>query len=705
MPIPEYTNRVIADTARSQGISLREPETFANLPERVARQGKEFMQDVGELAGAYVEMKRERDAGIVDQFLNEFTMAKALKVEELKQQYNGGNAEGIIAAYNDWQRDYLNSRKGKTDDDKLYLENDEQIAMVDKAFGQDLAKSVNTMSAYVASELKSFNDKQYAARDEMLMDELSGEVDLNNMAITEDMLRDNLARRYPNQSKDFYNKQMKKKMKAAISANVKNDILMQPEYALEKLNNTYIQKKLGEDETNALTLEAGKNYVDREIDRISTEKAAGNDVPDDFENWESGGFVRYRNIVGDKNIKDYATRKINQQTNIKKSNLEDKLARQRKRSLVKLLQELDKTDLRDKKKVARRQKQFSALMDSIDRETARSQAREQRQAEAEARALQRAFDKSEREAFKQASIVRNEAVQNQEREGDSNFQTVLKDNHELAPEETQFIIDTYTRAADMDAREGNLKIYTTAERRELEMLPDTDMRKQQYLEDINSPDYGYFAREQSEKENLSRVLQDLSTDKYKDFASLMADVKDMSPRDARDVIESWKTDEAWNQFTEYALADKRVPNDLNRIMVSTLNRGEQGTPSRNKFIRNAMQEQVQYDIRKYLSGHPNDVMNRQTLEQIMAGSKEKVLSDNKELIQLSTMLRDVRNKLYKSKGKDASTNPTMIADELLKQLEGNESFAELDDRELAQIAKYLLNNEAIMAQYVWDNRR
>lgn len=708
MPIPEYTNRVIADTVKSRGVSIQEPDAFANIAANTAQQGRQLIRGVGELAGAYIEMKQERDNGIVDQFLNEFTMAKALKVEELKQQYNGGNAEGIIAAYNDWQREYLNSRKGKPsdkNDNTLYLENDEQIAAVDKAFSQDLAKSVNTMSAYVASQLNDYKDKQFAVRDEMLMDELSGEVDLNNIAITEDMLRDNLKRRYPNQSQEFYDSQMKKKMRAAMSANIKNDMIMQPEYALEKLNNPYIQEKLGEEETDNLTLEAGKNYVDREVDRISSEKAVGNDVPDEFDNWESGGFVRYRNAVGDKNIKEYAKKKIKEQTNIKKNNIEEKLAKERHRSLVKMLQEMDKTELADKKRKEKLQKKFNDVMDYIDRGADRQQAKEQKQMEAEARALQRAFDKSEENAFKQAMIVRNEFIESQDREGDSNFQSVLKDAHDLAPDETQFIIDTYTKAKDMDVRGDKVKLYTLAEQRELEPLPDSDARKQEYLEEINSPDYGYFAKEQSEGESVAKVLQKLSDDKYTDFSSLMSDIKDMSPRDARNILDSWKTDEGWKQFTQYALADRRVPNNLDRLMTRALNTGQKKQLSRNKFIRNAMQEQAQYDILKYLQGHPEEVMTSQVLSQILASSKETVLNENKEIIELDSMLKDIRSSIYKSRGGKETFDTSLIASEMLKRLEGNESFAELDERELAQIAKYLINNEAIMAQYVWENRR
>lgn len=680
MPIPEYTNRIIADTARSQGVSIREPEGLANLPERMERQGKAFMQDVGELADVYLDMKQERDVGIADQFLNEFTMAKALKVQELKEKYNGGNANGIIDAYNEWQRDYLNSRKGKTEEGKLYLENDEQIAMVEKAFAQDLAKSANTMSAYVANELKSFKNTQYAARDEMLMDELAGEVDLNNMAITENMMRDNLVRRYPKQSKEFYDVQMKKKMQSALTANINNDMLTEPEYALAKLSNPYFKDKLGETETNKLLLKAGKTYVDREVDRISSEKANGNDVPVELMDWDNDSFKRYRDLIGDNNIKSYVNSKVSQQTNIKQNNLKQQKADLEKKTAVKLINELGKTEI-------------SKVIDASIRPIS-----EQQQATAEAKVLQRDGDANV------ANAVRNATIANAEKEGDGDFELALKNANDAMPEGTQFIIDTYTKAKDMDIVEGKIHTYTNMERWELEALPDTDERKKQYIEDINNPSYGYFAQEQREGEIIAKTLQSITNDEYQDFSSLMVDIKNLSPRSARAIIDSWKKDEAWKQFSNYAKNDKRVPDNLDGLMVRTLNRGEQHQLSRNTFIRNAMQEQAQEDVLKYLKGHPNDVMSSQVLQQIMADSKEKVIRDNKELIELSNILKDVRQKISKSKGKEASLNTSLVASELLKRLEGNESFAELDEDELAQMAGYLINGNSIMAQYLWDNR-
>ena len=678
MPIPEYTNRIIADTARSQGVSIREPEGLANLPARAERQGKEFMQGVGELADVYLDMKQERDAGIADQFLNEFTMAKDLKVQELREKYNGGNASGIIGAYNEWQRDYLNSRKGKTEDGKLYLENDEQIAMVEKAFAQDLVKSANTMSAYVASELKSYKNTQYAARDEMLMDELANEVDLNNMAITENMMRDNLIRRYPNQSKEFYDVQMKKKMQSALTANISNDMLTEPEYALAKLSNPYFKDKLGETETNKLLLKAGKVYMDREVDRISSERANGNDVPVELTEWDSDGFQTYRELVGDNYVKNYVNSKVSQQTNIKENNIKQQKAELEKATAVKLINELGKTGI---------SKVIDANIKPIS---------EQQQATAEAKVLQRGGGVSV------ADAVRNATIANAEKEGDSDFASVLKNANDAMPKGTQFIIDTYTKAKDMDVIKQN--VYTTSAQRAIEGLSDTDERKQQYVEDINNPSYGYFAQEQKEGEALARTMQSITNGDYKDFSSLVVDIKDMSPRIAREIINSWKTDEAWQQFSNYAKNDRRVPDNLNALMIKTLNDGEPRQISRNTFIRNVMQEQAQEDILKYLQGHPNDVMDKDVLLKIMAGSKEKVIRDNKELIELSTILNDVRQKISRSKGSEASLNTSLVARELLKRLEGNESFAELDENELTQMAGYLINGDVIMAQYLWKNK-
>lgn len=170
MKIPEYNRQVGLDLANRSGVSIKEPDIFRDTSD-MQNIGKQVLGTAGDLSEVYLDMKKERDNGIVNEFMNQFSLEQVNKINELKEQYKGANSEGIVDAYMEWQDDYISKRTGFTQDladGDLYLENEEQIKSVKDSFAKNLPSTVNSLSGYIARELEDYKKNQFTARVELL---------------------------------------------------------------------------------------------------------------------------------------------------------------------------------------------------------------------------------------------------------------------------------------------------------------------------------------------------------------------------------------------------------------------------------------------------------------------------------------------------------------------------------------------------------
>jgi hypothetical protein len=183
--IPEYNERIIANPESRPQINLNLPKELSDTShiDRMANKISNFQKEETEIL---LDMKKERDDGIVDEFMNIYNTDRIAKITELKEKYKGANAQGIVDEFKKWQDDYYTSHIGfssQNEDGTLYLENDEQINSAREQLAKGLPSEINTLSSYAATELENYRQNQFTARTQFAVDDLADERDVNNIAM------------------------------------------------------------------------------------------------------------------------------------------------------------------------------------------------------------------------------------------------------------------------------------------------------------------------------------------------------------------------------------------------------------------------------------------------------------------------------------------------------------------------------------------
>lgn len=237
MRIPQYEQRIIANPAKRTQVNLKEPETFRDLSS-LQRQTKSIEKTANLGADVYLDMKKQRDQGIVDEFTNQYNVEKINKVNELRTQYKGANSTKIVDEFSKWHNDYLATHLGIGQDagkDTLILENDAQIEGAKRALADDLPTSINSLSSYAATELNNYRNNQFEGKIYGLADKLSKERNAENIGMYISTIRGNMAAHYEGESLDYIEMQSKKTISSALATNVRNDMASNPVLAMQKL--------------------------------------------------------------------------------------------------------------------------------------------------------------------------------------------------------------------------------------------------------------------------------------------------------------------------------------------------------------------------------------------------------------------------------------------------------------------------------------
>jgi hypothetical protein len=350
MKIPEYTQRITANYTPTTKVRLEEPKVFGDLSNLERNKNKVF-NTAEKLSNVYFDMKKQRDEGITNEFMLKFAEAKNQWIRENKEKYRGANAQGIVDAYNQWQDEYFNSRKGFSQnlpDDELYLENEEQIKTVQDQMRRDAINSVNTLSTYAATELDQYRENQLSARVDLLMSDIANESDINNIVNDVEVLSNVIGQRYEGQSPEYLKVMMNKFVGSSLVGNVSNNMLLDPVGALDKLQNKFFIDKLTKEQYTKLEGEAIKGYIERESDNVANaimQGYSGDDIVD----------VKYWNKVlpiigkyGEDTVKREILTKARKKYSVKKSEekaSEENIVNASTISLVRNLQLLNSSDI------------------------------------------------------------------------------------------------------------------------------------------------------------------------------------------------------------------------------------------------------------------------------------------------------------------------------------------------------------------------
>lgn len=224
--IPEYNERIIANPEARSSVNIKQPSEFSDVS-YLNRINTNLSQAEREQAKVMFDMKKDRDQGIVNEFLNQYSMARTEKLNELKEKYKGANAQGIMDEFKRWQEDYYTSHVGYSDlarDGALYLENKEQMKGARDALLKSAPSDINSLSLYAASELESYKKNQFNARVEMEAMDLAGETDADNIANKIAMLSENIDDFYGDQSPEFKAYTKRKLIDQAMTTNIANVI-------------------------------------------------------------------------------------------------------------------------------------------------------------------------------------------------------------------------------------------------------------------------------------------------------------------------------------------------------------------------------------------------------------------------------------------------------------------------------------------------
>ena len=266
MRIPQYEQRIIANPAKRTQVNLKEPETFRDLSS-LQRQTKSIEKTANLGADVYLDMKKQRDQGIVDEFTNQYNVEKINKVNELRTQYKGANSTKIVDEFSKWHNDYLATHLGIGQDagkDTLILENDAQIEGAKRALADDLPTSINSLSSYAATELNNYRNHQFEGVAFGIQERISKEDDVNNTGILIDNLKNAVAQHYNGESSEYIHMQSQKLVNSALATNVRNSLASNPEKAMLKLQSDLWVKNLSGDDTNALEKEAVDAFIEKQ---------------------------------------------------------------------------------------------------------------------------------------------------------------------------------------------------------------------------------------------------------------------------------------------------------------------------------------------------------------------------------------------------------------------------------------------------------
>lgn len=266
MRIPQYEQRIIADPAKRTQVNLKEPETFRDLSS-LQRQTKSIEKTANLGADLYLDMKKQRDQGIVDEFTNQYNVEKINKVNELRNQYKGANSTKIVDEFSKWHNDYLATHLGigpSGGKDTLILENDEQIEGARKALADDLPTSINSLSSYAATELNNYRNHQFEGVAFGIQERISKEDDVNNTGILINNLKNSVAQHYSGESSEYIHMQSQKLVNSALATNVRNSLASNPERAMLKLQSELWVNNLTGEDINALEKEAVDAFVEKQ---------------------------------------------------------------------------------------------------------------------------------------------------------------------------------------------------------------------------------------------------------------------------------------------------------------------------------------------------------------------------------------------------------------------------------------------------------
>lgn len=350
MKIPEYTQRITANYTPTTKVRLEEPKVFGDLSNLERNKNKVF-NTAEKLSNVYFDMKKQRDEGITNEFMLKFAEAKNQWIRENKEKYRGANAQGIVDAYNQWQDEYFNSRKGFSQnlpDDELYLENEEQIKTVQDQMRRDAINSVNTLSTYAATELDQYRENQLSARVDLLMSDIANESDINNIVNDVEVLSNVIGQRYEGQSPEYLKVMMNKFVGSSLAGNVSNNMLLDPVGALDKLQNKFFIDNLTKEQYTKLEGEAIKGYIERESDNVANaimQGYSGDDIVD-VKNWNK--VLPIIGKYGEDTVKREILTKARKKYSVKKSEekaSEENIVNASTISLVRNLQLLNSSDI------------------------------------------------------------------------------------------------------------------------------------------------------------------------------------------------------------------------------------------------------------------------------------------------------------------------------------------------------------------------
>lgn len=220
--IPEYNERIIANPESRPQINLNLPKELSDTShiDRMANKISNFQKEETEIL---LDMKKERDDGIVDEFMNIYNTDRIAKITELKEKYKGANAQGIVDEFKKWQDDYYTSHIGfssQNEDGTLYLENDEQINLAREQLAKGLPSEINTLSTYAATELENYRQNQFTARTQFAVDDLADERDVNNIAMGIGNIYSMVNEHYKGESEEYKRYVAGKLVNESLSVNV-----------------------------------------------------------------------------------------------------------------------------------------------------------------------------------------------------------------------------------------------------------------------------------------------------------------------------------------------------------------------------------------------------------------------------------------------------------------------------------------------------
>lgn len=220
--IPEYNERIIANPESRPQINLNLPKELSDTShiDRMANKISNFQKEETEIL---LDMKKERDDGIVDEFMNIYNTDRIAKITELKEKYKGANAQGIVDEFKKWQDDYYTSHLGfssANEDGTLYLENDEQIKSAREQLARNLPTEINSLSTYAATELENYRQNQFTARTQFAVDDLADERDVNNIAMGIGNIYSMVNEHYKGESEEYKRYVAGKLVNESLSVNV-----------------------------------------------------------------------------------------------------------------------------------------------------------------------------------------------------------------------------------------------------------------------------------------------------------------------------------------------------------------------------------------------------------------------------------------------------------------------------------------------------